>query len=1127
MRARRIVVPAVAIVATLLISLLGGCESPFTLAGLIDGPDGTPLTVSPASGTVVANNSIALLAAGGYPPYDYRIASGGGTLAGNVYTAPATPGQVRLVVSDEVGASVEVGFTIDAGAVGFGINPSSKTVFAGEIIDFDQIGGSGSVTYALTVNGTGVSSVDPASGVYTAGVNSGTDEVTVTDTVTLDTAVATITVEQRPFSISPSSITLTNNPPTNTIDFNPVGGNGPAKPPNVFTFDILPNNTGASIDAAGLYTAGAVAGVDTVRVTDSYDGRTRTATVTVVAASSVPDVDYEVSPVTGITTTDYKANVGFSADVTITNVGSVDGSVDATWAAYASPDGTIGGAGDVLLDSGVIAGGLVASDFSNITVAGNWPSVPGSYFILVGAQSAEDVVFANNVGTTAAPQYIATPVSISPTAFTIYTGQDITFSSTSEGAPAFTVDSDTSGGSLSGNVFTAGPNPGSAEIRVTDGDGSFAVATITVVATPAPATADYRVNAVTLGTVGTETGSTVDGDFDLENLGPANGGSTVSWTAYASSDPAVGPSDTIIDSGTTVALIATGTANVGFSGNWPDTAGNYFVVVAVSVSDDTTAANNTLDNGAATAITEPAPPPPLDVDYRVQSALPGGSYAPNDPLSEGFVIQNTGLDNGVENVSWSVYRSSDTTYGAGDALVDSGTIAGVPGSDVSGTITAIDTWPATTGTYYLIVRLQSDDDTDLSNNTSVSSPYVVFDAGVSDYVVSSVTADQSPIYTDSPILESFTVTNNGQNPGPSYDVHVMMSDDAMLGGDTPVESWTGRPSLASGVSVTYDISGLWPAAAGDAYLLVQVVATDDVTGNNLHAAGPYTVQDPPNYSVQATPPYVPAVYEGGFTGEAFDAIAPGHDLTIERVSGPVGNAPVTWRIFVSADAALDGGDAPLASGVVPAADITPFVTIPFPAGLALPATWGYYHVIVTVSAADDTDASDNTFVSARIPVWSPNASGETDTAEDDLLFEQADDFAVLLNPGDSIQIQGLVDQPGLRDSFLVQTGTAADGLGGDTTQLSIRLQWNTLDPGAGNENDLDLQVWATDASLVGESLDEPLGGPPHPENYQEPGDGSWLVLPGLTPGEVYYIDVVSFTAEDVGDDYTLFIQAGP
>lgn len=61
-----------------------------------------------------------------------------------------------------------------------------------------------------------------------------------------------------------------------THQFNPLGGYGP------YSYTVSVNNSGASINSAGLYTAGTTTGVtDTIRVTDSFSN-TATATVSVV-----------------------------------------------------------------------------------------------------------------------------------------------------------------------------------------------------------------------------------------------------------------------------------------------------------------------------------------------------------------------------------------------------------------------------------------------------------------------------------------------------------------------------------------------------------------------------------------------------------------------------------------------------------------------------------------------------------------------------------------------------------------------------------------------------------------------------------------------------------------------------
>ena len=54
---------------------LAACDPAFSLAELLDGPDGHALTVSPESIQVVGGDSVTLQVTGGMPPYAFDLSS--------------------------------------------------------------------------------------------------------------------------------------------------------------------------------------------------------------------------------------------------------------------------------------------------------------------------------------------------------------------------------------------------------------------------------------------------------------------------------------------------------------------------------------------------------------------------------------------------------------------------------------------------------------------------------------------------------------------------------------------------------------------------------------------------------------------------------------------------------------------------------------------------------------------------------------------------------------------------------------------------------------------------------------------------------------------------------------------
>jgi hypothetical protein len=191
-------------------------------------------------------------AAGGAPPYTYSVLTGGGTInATGQFTAPAGPAMVTLKVTDSKGATAEEAITVNAALVAA---QATVTVGGGTTLLIGATGGQGPFAYAVTAGG---GSVD-GSGHFIAPSTAGTSVVTVTDALGVSITV-TITINL-PLSISPASATLTASSGQTTAF---VARNG--VPPYSYS---LASGAG-SVDAQGIYTVGAVSGVNSVRVTDS------------------------------------------------------------------------------------------------------------------------------------------------------------------------------------------------------------------------------------------------------------------------------------------------------------------------------------------------------------------------------------------------------------------------------------------------------------------------------------------------------------------------------------------------------------------------------------------------------------------------------------------------------------------------------------------------------------------------------------------------------------------------------------------------------------------------------------------------------------------------------------------
>ena len=316
--------------------------------------------------------------------------------------------------------------------------------------------------------------------------------------------------------------------------------------------------------------------------------------------------------VSGISSSGTAANGSVSGSFTITNTGIGSGSSLVSWSVYASLNTATFGSGATLIESGTTAALASGASSSPVAYTGSWPSVVGSYYIIVRVQAAD----AATVGT------LATNSSVS----------------------------------------VVGP-------------------TYTVTAVPQP-----------MGS--TAAGGTLSGTFTIQNTGGGNGSSSVSWSVFASPSATLGAGATLIVSGTTPALASGASSSPAYSGSWPSVAGSYYIIVRVHAADAAM-----IGTGVSTSQVTVAGP-----TYSV-SGISWSGTAANSTVSGSFMItNNTGSGTGSSPISWSVFVSSNSTFGVGDILIASNSVtlssSSTLAAGASSSPTYSGVWP-TAGLYYI------------------------------------------------------------------------------------------------------------------------------------------------------------------------------------------------------------------------------------------------------------------------------------------------------------------------------------------------------------------------------------------------------------------------------------------
>ena len=155
------------------------------------------------------------------------------------------------------------------------ITPSAPQVLPLQLLTFQPSGGTGQYRFLLTQNGS-EALVNLYTGAYLAGDKVGvTDVVQLTDTGCLGSVTAQVKV-LTPLAVLPLQAEL---PPGGKLALQVAQGSGK------YTYSIKINQSGGSISTAGLYTAGAKPGVDTLQILDTGTGETQWVAVTVEVGS--------------------------------------------------------------------------------------------------------------------------------------------------------------------------------------------------------------------------------------------------------------------------------------------------------------------------------------------------------------------------------------------------------------------------------------------------------------------------------------------------------------------------------------------------------------------------------------------------------------------------------------------------------------------------------------------------------------------------------------------------------------------------------------------------------------------------------------------------------------------------
>jgi hypothetical protein len=187
------------------------------------------------------------------------------------YTTGATAGTDTLRITDTEGHTVTVPITVVSNVTQVSLTPTQPPVsLAPKATTGLSVATGTGLTWTLVTNNSG-GTLNSTTGVFTAGATGDvSDLVQITDG---SGTTGYVTVYVGPgVSISPSQPGV---PPSTSLNFAASGGTGSG-----YTWSLSTNVSGGSVNASGVYTAGATSGTDVIRVVDSV-GNEKTVPITV------------------------------------------------------------------------------------------------------------------------------------------------------------------------------------------------------------------------------------------------------------------------------------------------------------------------------------------------------------------------------------------------------------------------------------------------------------------------------------------------------------------------------------------------------------------------------------------------------------------------------------------------------------------------------------------------------------------------------------------------------------------------------------------------------------------------------------------------------------------------------
>ena len=620
---------------------------------------GTTFAINPSTVTLPTNANFTFSASGGTAPYTYSIVSGTGVINATTgaYTAPAATGADQVRVTDSKGLVSNAVVTITLPS-GLGISPSAVTLTIGSAITFAATGGTPPYTYSVFTGGGVGETLNAGTGAYTAPTTTTSQTIRVTDSALAVSDCIVNVLVSAPLSIAPSSLTVGANA---SVSFVAVGGVPP------YTYSVFAGGgIGETLNAGtGAYTAPPIAAAQTIRVTDATLA-TSNATVTITSSGILTIGPSTLSIVTG-------------GSATFTAAGGVP---PYTFSVFAG-----GGVGETL-NAGTgayVAPPVPTSQTIRVTDSAGVPNTSNCVVTVTGAGNVNySVTTVNNTGGTTANaaltgnfniQNIGTNNGTQNIIWSVYASTDNVY-----GTGDILVSTGTIAGGLTvasgiNNIAFAGtwpsPNNYYLVVVITATDDNNAADNTSATALPIsitpPPQPDYAITAPTFPASGTP-GAALSGTpgFTIQETSGNPGVPPINWAVYVSLDTILDGSDTLLASGSNVALAGSGSVVKNFAGNWPAVGSYYYIIITISAGDDSNPVNNIL---VSSKIPVPYTETEANNTYLTANAY-GITLAPGKTFLITGSLENSGNDYFAFNTGTATTVTFTVTWATGTDLID-------------------------------------------------------------------------------------------------------------------------------------------------------------------------------------------------------------------------------------------------------------------------------------------------------------------------------------------------------------------------------------------------------------------------------------------------------------------------